>query len=166
MKNITDYFFDAKQTLPAHVDSFAFLQSAHSIAYLRFFGQLAKRSDAGASNVDEDKEEEVAEVVCDGVVGGHAHEGGEGHELTNHKLGLVVQVLALELGVAVQLQPAVAHAFVRKSGEGHELLHGEEQQLDVGRVKAERLLTATLIQQKRVRFKAKTRRTCAGGRPC
>ena len=81
---------------------------------LRFFGQLAKRSDAGASNVDEDKEEEVAEVVCDGVVGGHAHEGGEGHELPDHELGFVVEVFTLQLRVAVQLQPAVTHAFVRE----------------------------------------------------
>ncbi len=55
-------------------------------------------------------------IVCDGVVRGNAHEGREGHELTNHKLGVVVQVLALELGVAVQLEPAVAHAWGTNCG--------------------------------------------------
>ena len=114
-----------------------------------FLGQLAQPSNSRAPHLDEDKEHEVAEVVRDGVVGRYAHEGGEGHELPDHELGFVVQVLALQLRVAVQLQPTVAHAFVRECGEGHELLHGEEQQLDVGRMRTERLLAATLI--KRVR---------------
>ena len=114
-----------------------------------FFGQLAEQRDSGASHVDKHEEEEVAEVVCDGVVGGHAHEGGEGHEVADHELGFVVGVLAGELRVAVQLQAAVAHALVRELRQLHELLNGKEKELDVGGVKTERFL-ATALQKKGV----------------
>ncbi len=132
--------------------------------YLRLLGQLAEWRDSGAAHLDENEENVVAEVVGDSIVRGNAHEGWEGQELTNHKLGLVVQVLVLELGVAVQLQPAVAHAFVRELRQRHELFHSKQQQLDEGRVIAQRGLASTLI--KRVRGYAKSGESAQRNTPC
>ena len=91
------------------------------------FWQLAELGDSGATNFDKHEKHIVAEVVGDGVVSGHAHEGGKCHQLSNVKLGFVVQVLALEFSIAIKFQAAIPHAFVSKLGQGHEFLNGKEQ---------------------------------------